>query len=793
MKFANQHFSFNPVFVAVRLVILTMGTLQISAYAAEELSDEALALVTPTHVIEAGVSGVSGATDKSGEYNGLARSGAHLLGGFKLSGGDTYGLGTGTARWRLSGSDLGSPSRNITADYSEQGAWSVGFEHDELRHYTGNGDYRTPFSGAMGGNVFRWDGPLISQGSAVPESSYTGQSVHTDRKSNGFTAEYNITPSLNWKFELKRIEQSGAKLISAASDTSIWSAPTVGSNFWYFKGSGVVTLMNPTEYKTDTFDLSVNWNNDRGYWTASYFASIFENGYNGISWDNPYYAKTAVTGPAAATIDLGTAKPMLNSMGTSPSNQFHQLNFHGGYKFNPETKLVGGISYSRNTQDQNYDGSYTASLLGVNGGRSAVSHLPYSSLDGLIVTTNANLKLTHQLNKDLELAAAYRFNERDNRTASGLYEFTHIGSNWYQTSGTTTVGAPSAAPTEEFLSIPMSNKRTQFDLSSDYKIDSNHRVRVSLENERVQRWCNTDPSTEITGVSSNCSQVSNQKETKINLAYRGKTEGDVAYSVGYTSGDRDATINKEYYNPGTQGSVPLVSGYVAFFQASRKQDVLKGSVNWQASESLDLGVRTRYSSDDYGSAFGVQGGHTTGLDLDAAYQLSDTNVVTAFVSFQKQSRDLYEATSQAKVTFWNNTLTNQDRTFGISAHQNGLYQGQWNFDQNLTYSNNKSGYSTVLSGTALTGSSLTNFGTSGDAPDITTRLLQLRLGATNVLNKNDKVVYTYVYQKLKTNDYFYNFYSGTTNVGTATVLPTFQEAPSYTNQVVGVLYVHNFK
>jgi hypothetical protein len=765
----------------------------------------------------------------------------------------------------------------------------LGFGQDSIRHYTTNGDFKTPFTGAMGGNVFRWtgtplyaapstapNGPLFNGGTALTESSFHNESVYTDRKTNSFTAGYVHDRQLSFKFEAKRLEQTGAKLSSASSDMTLLQALTAANapatgNTNYFKGQGIVTLMSPTNYTTDTFDLGVAWVGDKGHWNASYFASIFKDGYNGLSWDNPYYVSTSTTAPG---LTGNTAYPatgmMMNSMGTAPSNDFHQLNLSGGYKFSTSTKLSGSYALGRNTQNQGYAGSYTSSLLGLNGA-SAVSSLPFNSLNGFVNTTNATARLTHQLNRDLELAAGFRFNERDNQTESGLYGFTNLGGFWRtsataaynlpNTSGayysrtvngniTTTVwprsalaadaiaanpiGSANSANTENYLSIPMSTRRQVLDFAADYKFDSSRKMRFSYEDDRLTRWCKVDPTSNAAlasdaegsyALSRNCAEVPTQNERRLGLNFRQNLGDGSSWSLAYMNSDRRSTVNSNYYNPGTAGmqatttttytnsTTPansvtqvitvnpygvVVPGYIAFFQASRKQDMVRAAYNWQVSDNLDLGLRARYGHDSYGdSTFGVQNGRTVGLDFDINFAYSSRHAFAAFVSTQDMRRDMRLDTSTnisdtTNTTVYGNTLKNQDRTVGLSATQTGYFDGKWAFNERITYSNSTTGYSrSTESGAtiAVTG----NLGNSADAPEIKYETTQLRLGAVYTLTKEDRIQFSYAYQKLRSNDYYYNLYSSVSAVGTNTALPTFQQSPTYQAQMLGVMYSHSFR
>ena len=135
----------------------------------------------------------------------------------------------------------------------------------------------------------------------------------------------------------------------------------------------------------------------------------------------------------------------IQTMGTPPSNDFHQLNLTGGYAFSNRTKLAGGLSYGRNTQNAAY--AYDTAAM--------VTPSPTSSLNGSVVTTHADLKLTDQTTKDLVLSAAFKYDNRDNRTSSNIYNFNAI----------------SGGNTANYPNTPLSVKKSQVELAGDYRLD----------------------------------------------------------------------------------------------------------------------------------------------------------------------------------------------------------------------------------------------------------------------------------------------------------------------------------
>jgi len=80
--------------------------------------------------------------------------------------------------------------------------------------------------------------------------------------------------------------------------------------------------------------------------------------------------------------------------------------------------------------------------------------------------------------------------------------------------------------------------------------------------------------------------------------------------------------------------------------------------------------------------------------------------------------------------------------------------------------------------------------TCGSTPDIKNETLTLKLTGIYQVDKAGKVAVGYVYQKLTSNDYYYNFYqTGYTGTGS---LPTNEQAPSYSVQAISVSYIYNF-
>lgn len=777
MKTGTQNFSVSALALAVRGALCAMFALPLLAQA-QEGEDEVKALTTPTNVVQIGVQGLSDGNSKYAEYTGLEHSGGYLIGNFELRGGDSYRMGEGTRRWEAYGTDLGTTSRALGASIGDQGQWKLGVGFDQLRHYTTGGSYQTPYLGSQGSNHFKLPadfGAISTRPSSAPGArsltadqlgDFRTRDVYTQRDNTSFSAAYRFNLQWDTKFEFNHLEQSGAKLIAAGTD-----AYSGGPSGFNYRGENIAILMNPTESQTDTLNLAVNWVGERAHASVAYFGSFYRDRYRGLSFDNPFVDQNTATGT------LPTGGFALDTMSTPPSNDFHQLNLTGGYAFSSATKLVGGLSYGRNTQNVSYAGSYTTSPDTVPG-------FGANSLDGLVITRHADLKLTHRYSKDLSVNAGFKYNERDNQTPSRSYTFLDLG------------GAET-----EVVNTPMSNRRYQFELGGDYRITSAQHLHLGYEYDHIKRWCNNSAANNAQGVLSAtnagyytdnaCAQVPENRENRISLGYRLKATESLALNAGYTYGRRTSRVNDSFYNPmqaqdGGQGFENY--GYLAFFQASRKEHLFKAGVNWQATDRLSLGLNGRYTKDDYDSTLGVQTGDGASLNLDASYSFSEYSMISAYTSWERRTRDLTTANGRNAVAalpnLWSNTLTDSDQSVGIGARQKKLLSGKLELREDFSYTVGKTHYSTGLDYAS------TSVGVSGDSPEINSRTTQLKLTGTYALDKASAVILGYRYQHLHSNDYFYNAYQyGFTP---SSLIPTNQQSPDYTVNTLFAIYQYSF-
>jgi len=759
--------------------------------------EEIKALTQPTSSVQVEVLNVDNNSAKFGEYNGLSghNSGVYPNASFNIRGGGAYTNNEqgDTNRWSVTGDNLGLTTRSAGAEVSNQGTWSLGVGFDQLQHNTAPG-YMTPYQGNMGGNSFtlpsNLQGNITSTTNTNTLNSLGPMGVSTTRNNTTVKGQAIVDKDLNFTFEYNNLSQSGAKLQAMAG--AGWAAYSNGYS------QNISILPTPFSYQTDTVNLAANWKSENAHLTTSYFGSFFQNANQSVSWQ-PF-----------STASTGTNPSPTQQMSLAPSNAFNQLNVAGGYDFTKQTKLIGNVSVGQNTQNQGF--AYDAQMM--------QTPSPAASMNGIVNTTHADLKVTDQTLKDLVLTAAAKYDNRDNLSQSNMYSQYGInGTNGY------------------VANAPMSIKQAQLLLSGAYKISKDQRADVSVSQNNINRWCNQYGTTSNTNIvnstgtgflnTSNCTSATASQENKVDANYKIRASEDVnlKFGAGYsnrkTQWDQSALTEMPGASSSQTSTAPgynggNYNGFMPFFEASRKQFIGKANANWQATEELGFNLGGKYTNDTYpDSTYGVQNGYSWALNLDAAYAYSQEGSITAYATQQNSQRSLnnylYKAQSTSSTTAyvtpaygggWTNGLATNATTLGLGIKQAGLANGKLTLTGDATLSFASSAYNTSVFYTPMTGTSANpatatanpctasaNM-TCGGLPRIVNNMAAIKFGGIYQIDKSSRIGMQYWFQRLYSNDYFYNAYQAGTNP--SNIMPTQMSNPSYNVNVISANYTYTF-
>jgi hypothetical protein len=340
-------------------------------------------------------------------------------------------------------------------------------------------------------------------------------------------------------------------------------------------------------------------------------------------------------------------------------------------------------SYGRNTQDDQF----------VTAGQNAQFPLglPVSSLDGKVVTTAFNAKLTAKPVKDLNVAAAYKYDNRDNQTPVNTYFFQDA--NEARAAAASPFNAALGLPANTlgsniniYANRPYSKKINQFNADADYAVAKGQRIQGGYEYQEIERKCD--------GSWINCADAPKTRENTLRAEWRANVVENLSGRLAYAYSERrvnydenaflalvpmanvvpagGATVSAYQYlqQTGLTGFGPVagfpsapLTGNAAIFSpnnnilpqalygsrnnineevgmrrfnmADRNRNKVRGSVNWDASDRLSLQGGLDYNKDDYNnSVYGLKNAETWALNLEGTYVINADFTAQAFYTYE---------------------------------------------------------------------------------------------------------------------------------------------------------------
>jgi len=686
MMTRRQKYLIGPILLTAMPAALVLTT---PAHAADnsDVDPAVTELTTPHSTVDVGGGYVSQSSYKFGQYNGLSKEGGFAIGDLNLQGGGNYDSDS-VMRWRLLGSDLGLDTRSGQFDFREQGIFKLNLGYDNIRDNISD-TYQTPYSG-VGSTLLTFPGnwikpvvpqvnanslnfrslsPTAGQGSAISSTgvvvsptaaqlatlseivlndadAYHGANLHTDRRRDDVGLDVNLTKHLELTASFRQETRNGLQPIGAVT-----SAVSENS----------VILPNVIDTRTDQFNLGLQYGAKKGFAQVSYYGSVFTNHVRGVSWQDPNAPNNVAT------------------LGSAPSNQFHQFNVGGGYNFLPTLKVTGDFSYGRNTQNETFltDPSMP---LGV----------PESSLHGLVVTKAANLKLIMRPMQKMNVIVHYKYDDHQNRTPIHTFEFYDVNMARSATASSFNAALGLAPNTlgsnvNIFDNRPLSFKKNQVDLDADYALRPGQKLAAGFQ------WQNTK--SDCDGSWINCVNADNMVERTMHADWHASFQESVNAGINYTYAQRRVsydpnawlalvpmanvipgaptvgattsvygyltqtgltgwgpvapfpttplTGNAAIFSPnnnivpqslyGSRDNVSELPGMRRFDMANRDRNRVRASLDWQATERFSTQGTLEFSDDQYDqSIYGLQRATDWAASLDATYALSERLVVNAF-------------------------------------------------------------------------------------------------------------------------------------------------------------------
>ena len=489
MKTNRTEFALRGCTLAVQAALALIALGQAARADDEQTAQE---LTTPTSVVNAGVVGVSKDSNKAGEYDGLEKKGLRPTGNLDLRGGGSYDSGDAT-RWRIQGTDLGLETRNLQAEYGEQGRFRFNFGYDEILHQLSD-TYQTPLQGAGSTHLTlpsNWQAPLWISGTAMgagntypaPTASglglaatslgsplVTGTNYFCRGVTNGCAANpaflgayttgfqasaanvamlnQNLTDlndfhGVNLSTKRQKFKVGTALTFSSHWDASVSMAHeaknglreqgVVNSDNGGYAKENATIIPRVIDYTTDEFNAALNFKDEKSFLTLAYFGELFTNHAKSMTLDNPFGV-----GSFNGVTQTGYG-PTGAVISEEPDNTFNQLRLTAGYDFTPRFKLVADAAYGRNAQNDPFvlDPAVFGTATGTGTAVPALNNgsvVPTNSMQGVVTTKTFDLKLTAKPARALTLNGGLKYDDRLNSSPVNTY-------TWYD-AGAKNTGAP---------------------------------------------------------------------------------------------------------------------------------------------------------------------------------------------------------------------------------------------------------------------------------------------------------------------------------------------------------------
>lgn len=709
-----------------------MSCLSWQAWAGGDQEMERQELIQPVRFIEAGVLQLPKANQAFANRFGVAGSGNQGTLSFDLSDGERYDSEQ-AGRWRIQGQDLGLPNQSLTAELGQQGSYRFSYDHRSISQWGADG-YVTPFLGA-GGNVLTLPGNLLARTATGPSAlpamgaAFRDFSLETQRKRDQFS--FIFVPTSGWllKAQYRQETKDGSKLTGAASGSP---------------GGSTLLLPEPIHTTTDFWSASLGYTGKTGFLSVGYEGSSFRNDVKSLSYQNPF---------SWGVLD--------NRMGTVPDNQAHKIRLDGAWRFSATHRVNGSFSWGRMTQDQAFL-PYSTSP--------GAPSLPQASLAGVVVTQSGFLRWMARPSDKLNIAANYRYDDRDNRTPIANYAHT-----------TYEVGV---LPLTSLTNVPRSRRLSRLSLEADYLVVPGGTLQMGVESEGVRRHCGD--------LTTACTEVSRSVEESYRVEWQQalspQTSGRMAYVYSERRGDGYTTLAEP----------SELSGMRKFFLADRDRTSLRSSVQSAVSDTVTLSGGIHFNEDHYSrSVYGLQDARNWQFNLNADFNVDEDLTFHAFLNretVRSRMTNSYTSPGSAAVenpgAAWQATLHDLADTLGAGFRRN-LLSGRLEINADLVLVQARTRYqinggSCAANDTTLTG--CTGLAAS-DLPDITTRSAQLRIGGLYNLERHSALRFQYQYARLYHNDYAYDEISA---VSSSRVLGTNELSPRYSGHLFLLAYRYLF-
>ncbi len=354
---------------------------------------------------------------------------------------------------------IGRQDTRLRAEAGVSGAFRVSGDYNRIPHRFAM-DARTPYAGIGSGNLILSDTFRIGMGAATQPSGNLAAANNRLADQNA-RMEYAIAGAPTTDLGLVR-QRGNVKLDVTAFNPLTFSISwgreerngtrPIGASLGGF--TNIVEIPEPISYKTDDIRFKAEYVSKHVYFSGDYYASLFTNHIQSLSWDNPF--RTTDSSPAAAPSITGTGATSrfvnegarFGRMALAPSNKFQNLSATVQLRELPlktRISLTGGGGWMRQNEDLLPMTTNTA-ILNAGAGYGLVLPfdntskymLPRLTAEQAVNTITFNGLLTSEPIRNLHLRVKYNVYKYINKGEEFVmpggrvnYDSAYSGGTWY--------------------------------------------------------------------------------------------------------------------------------------------------------------------------------------------------------------------------------------------------------------------------------------------------------------------------------------------------------------------------
>lgn len=698
MNISKQQFTCSRTLIALA-VLAAFGP----AYAEDEAAPATVSSVS----VGVGVaSGDSKDRARFGLYNGLRNDDVNGLVGFQYINRDNA-----SGRWTaIEGNNLGLDSREVGLSVRQLGDWKFNADYSEITRH----DPRTINTGDTG------------LGSTTPTvrllgAPGTGNDVDLKLKRKAITlsgAKW-LGGSLQFEASFKNEDKDGARLWGKGFACASATAPGCGGPTATATGWALLLLPEPINSNIKQAEARLNFSGEKFLVSGGYYGSFYTNSNGSLSPTVPGTLNNALGNPLP--LSAGLQNILALPMALPPDNQAHQVYVSGNYRFTTRTAGTFKAAYTHATQNEDFASMNPAFAAAAPAGR--------TNLGGVMDTTLLQAGLTTRPIDKFNVVANVRYEDRKNKTPIALYNLEGVN---------------------RFTNGNPSPKKLNAKLDGTYQLPYNYRATLGTFYESVNHGSVT-PTDNIAG-------ISGLRQKTEEWGYRGELRRPISETLtgalGYERSFRHGNSSWLRLNPLPATGVTEVSDTAIFSRTAifpfimedRTRDMLKLSAYWSPMERLSLQFFAQGGHDRFGAPTtkGLRDTSAHMYSVDAAYTLTEAWKATAYWSRSEQSLRVDHSTGyQADL---------RDISDAMGLGLSGKPTERLQLGGDLSWINEKNVYDQTLDPLA----SATNqafLASSGGLPDVTYRLLKLRLFGDYAVQKNASVRLNVIHYRDRLNEW----------------------------------------